>query len=81
MVVYLDDICICSQSEEEHLEHIAKVLSLLKANELITRSSKCTLGVHETDFLGHVVTDEGLKVQSTMFKAVIDWPAPTNVNV
>ena len=55
-----------------HLEHVAKALSLLEANELITRSKKCTFGVHEMDFLGHVVIDEGLKVQSSKVKAVTD---------
>ena len=79
VLVYLDDICIYSKSEEEHLEHVAKVLSLLEASELIARSKKCTFGVHEMDFLGHVVTDEGLKVQSSKVKAVTDWPTPTNV--
>ena len=79
VLVYLDDICIYSQNEEEHREHIAKVLSLLEDNELIARSSKCTFGVRQMDFLGHVVTDEGLKVQSSKVKAVTDWPTPKNV--
>jgi len=45
VIVYLDDILIFSDTEEEHCEHVAKVLEALQAEQLFCKPSKCTFGV------------------------------------
>ena len=51
--VYLDDILVASKDEIDHVQHLRQVLQLLSANGLVIRRSKCVLGVHELDYLGH----------------------------
>ncbi|MBW0498146.1 hypothetical protein O181_037861 [Austropuccinia psidii MF-1] len=61
-VVYLDDIMVFSKSEEEHVTHVSTVLSKLRANNLFAKASKCLFHVSSVEYLGYVVSSEGLKM-------------------
>jgi transposase InsO family protein len=79
VVVYLDDILIFSKTPEEHLEHVAKVLEVLRDNQLYVGLDKCAFGLSEIDFLGHVVSADGIKPDPKKVAAVTEWPTPTSV--
>ena len=55
VVVFVDDILICFQSEEEHENHLRIVLQSLREHQLYTKFSKCEFWLIEVKFLGHVV--------------------------
>ena len=76
VVVFLDDILIYSKNEEEHLEHLERVLQVLKEHQLYAREAKCAFGLPEVEFLGHVVCKEGVKVNERKVQAVQAWPEP-----
>ena len=59
--VYLDDILIFSKSMEEHEMHLDAVLRRLHESHLVLRSEKCIFGVKEIEFLGHLVTVDGIR--------------------
>jgi hypothetical protein len=52
------------------------VLQLLKEQQLYAKPSKCFFGVKEVEYLGHIVSHEGVKVDSNNIKAMIDWMIP-----
>ncbi len=79
MVVYIDDILIYSRSLEEHEEHLRKVFQRLRENKLYAKLEKCEFGVTEADFLGHRITQEGLKMDDHKVKAILDWEPPKSV--
>lgn len=79
VVVYLDDILIFSKTPEEHLEHVAKVLKVLQDNQLYVGLDKCAFGLKEIDFLGHVVSADGIKPDPKKVTAVTEWPTPKSV--
>src|SRR5436190_8727028 len=54
ILVYLDDIVIYSNSDEEHLEHLRLVFEALRMHKLYTKSAKCTFN-QQTEFCGHLV--------------------------
>jgi uncharacterized protein YqgQ len=54
MVVFIDDILIYSENEEEHVEHLKIVLSRLWEHQLYAKFSKCELWLKKVPFLGHV---------------------------
>ncbi len=79
VVVYIDDILIYSSSLEEHAEHLRKVFQRLRENKLYAKLKKCKFGVTEVDFLGHRITQEGLKMDDHKVKEILDWEPPKSV--
>ena len=61
-VVFFDDILIYRNSWEEHVHHVDRVLQLLKEKELYANPSKCFFWIKDVDYLGHIVSHEGVKV-------------------
>ncbi len=79
VVVYIDNILVYSNSMEEHVEHLRKVFQRLRENKLYAKFEKCEFGVSEVDFLGHRITQEGLKIDDRKVKAILDWELPKSV--
>ena len=79
VLVYLDDILVFSKTESEHLEHLRKVLTLLREHQLYAKLSKCDFGKTELEFLGHILGKDGLRVDPKKTAAVQDWQVPKNV--
>jgi hypothetical protein len=80
VLIYLDDILIFSNSREEHKQHLRQVLQILRKEKLYGKLSKCEFFKEEIEFLGHVVNSKGVKVEESKIKAIMDWPALTNVS-
>ncbi|MBW0559874.1 hypothetical protein O181_099589 [Austropuccinia psidii MF-1] len=67
VVVYLDDIMVFSSSEEEHFKHVSSVLQRLQDNNLFSKASKCVFHASSVEYLGYVVSSEGLKMDSSQY--------------
>jgi hypothetical protein len=80
VVVYLDDILIFSKTLEEHVKHIDLVLTALKRSKLYAGIKKCAFGLKETEFLGHIIGSNRIKMDPKKVAAVQDWPVPRNVH-
>ncbi|XP_027192709.1 uncharacterized mitochondrial protein AtMg00860-like [Cicer arietinum] len=79
VAVFIDDILIYSKSREEHEEQLRKVLSLLREKQLYANQAKCEFWLEEVNFLGHVISNEGIVVNPGKVKAVVDWKRPRTV--
>lgn len=80
VTIYLDDILVYSQSLEEHAKHLHEVLRRLKENELYAKLSKCSFCVSTVEFLGHLVTPNGIAVDPAKVKAVTLIKRPTKLS-
>lgn len=76
--IYLDNIFIHSKRLEDHDGHVAQVLAILEDAKLFINPKKCTFSVPSIDFLGFIVSVDGLKMHPDKQRAVIDWPTPTS---
>jgi hypothetical protein len=80
VVIFIDDILIYSENEEEHAEHLRIILSRLREHKLYAKFSKCEFWLKKVPFLGHVLSGEGISVDPTKIQEVLDWKAPTTVH-
>jgi hypothetical protein len=55
------------------VQHVDKVLQLLKEQQVYAKPSKFFFGVKDVDYLGHIVSHEGVKVDPNKIKAMMDW--------
>lgn len=76
--VYLDDIIIYALSIADHSEKLKAVFERLRTFNLKLQPSKCTFMRKEVNYLGHVITDQGVKPNPQKIKCVIEFPIPTN---
>ena len=76
VLVYLDDILIMSKNITEHIGHVRTVLVLLREHKLYAKLSKCSFCSPELNFLGHVISAEGIKVDPAKTAVVRAWPKP-----
>nr|CAE03723.2 OSJNBa0021F22.17 [Oryza sativa Japonica Group] len=79
VVVFIDDILIYSQSEEDHQHHLRLVLGKLREHQLYAKLSKCEFWLSEVKFLGHVISAKGVAVDPETVTAVTDWKQPKTV--
>ena len=81
VVVYINDIMIFTKTDnpKEHDKIILEVLYHLEENDLYVKPEKCTFCTTEIDFLGMIVGKDGIKMDQEKVKAILDWPAPSNV--
>jgi len=68
------------KNEEEHAEHLATMLILLREHQLYANLSKCSFFQTEVHYLGHVVSKEGITVDLGKIKAIMEWETPRNVD-
>jgi hypothetical protein len=80
MVVFIDDILIYSENEEEHAEHLRIVLSRLRERPLYAKFNKYKFWLKKVSFLGHVLSGDGISVDLTKVQQVLDWKAPIIVH-
>jgi hypothetical protein len=79
VVVYFDDILICSKSLEAHMDHLRAAFGALRAAHLFANLEKCTFCTERVSFLGYVVTPQGIEVDEAKVYAIQSWPTPSTV--
>eukprot|EP00731_Ephydatia_muelleri_P004975 Em0002g1151a len=75
-LVYLDDIIIFSRSVETHVKQLKEVLERLKIAGLKIRPKKCHLLQTSVQYLGHVISAEGIRTDPQKVACVSNWPVP-----
>ncbi len=63
VVCYLDDLLLYSKRVEQHKQLLDRVFGILSKNKLYLKDSKCHLLLEKVNFLGHVVSSEGIAIE------------------
>ncbi|KAH0655149.1 hypothetical protein KY290_030942 [Solanum tuberosum] len=78
VIVFILDILIYSRNEKEHANHLRVVLQTPKDRQLFAKFSKCEFWLQSIAFLGHIMSSEGIRVDSQKIEAMKQWPRPTS---
>ena len=76
VLVFFDDILIYSSSWSEHLQHMGLVFTALRAHGLFLKRSKCSFEAFSVAYLGHVISADGVAMDSDKVTAVASWSTP-----
>ena len=79
VVIFIDDILVYSRSKEEHEKHLRMVLQTLREHKLYAKFSKCEFWLDRISFLGHIISEEGIMVDSAKVADIVEWKRPTTV--
>ena len=73
-VVFLDDVLIFSDTEEEHEHHVREVLESIRLHNFLLKEKKCCFFAQEVNFLGFDIGKDGIKITEEKIKAIKEWP-------
>ena len=79
IIIYLDDITVFSKTDEEHLEHLRRVFEKCRRFGLSLNPKKTMFGLQEGKLLGHIILEEGTKIDPKMIDGILQINHPRNI--
>ena len=76
IIVFFDDILIYSHSLEEHINHLEIAFQVLEHGQFTLKLTKCSFAHKQIEYLGHIVTDNGVQPVPEKIQAIQEWPQP-----
>ena len=74
--VYIDDVNVYAKDNDEFLTRLREVFQRFRHHRVYLKASKCFLGYSELNYLGKVISSEGLQMSKDRVKQVVDFPTP-----
>lgn len=81
VAAYLDDLIIYTDSDDlkDHIKQVREVLLRCRTAGLFANAKKCEFHVRKIEYVGYIVSPEGLSMDPGKVKTVCDWPTPKTV--
>ena len=76
--IYIDDICIYSNTREEHINHIRQVCQRLKEHKLYASPKKSQFFAERLMILGHYIDAQGIHADPKKIQKIQEWTTPTS---
>lgn len=77
--MFYDDILIYSPKLAAHKQHVETALKILQQHQLYVKWSKCAFGQTRIEYLGHIITGEGVAADHSKVACMLSWPMPNYV--
>ena len=75
VVIYLEDILIYSENEQDHIALVKRVLEHLQEQQLAIAPDKCEWHRSRVNFLGYIISPEGVEMDQVKIRTVVEWEA------
>jgi len=79
VAVFVDDVLVGTETEEEHNEIVEEILRRLEENNLYVKPEKCVWKVRKIGFLGVIKGPNGIEIEKVKVNGVLSWPEPKNI--
>ncbi|MCO5590414.1 hypothetical protein L7F22_044383 [Adiantum nelumboides] len=78
--VFFDDVIIYSKSMEEHKKHLQVIFQALRDNKLFINRKKSEFFLQELQYLGHIISKSGIRMDPSKLEVIKEWPNPRNLH-
>ncbi|MCO5557612.1 hypothetical protein L7F22_011178 [Adiantum nelumboides] len=78
--VFFDDVIIYSKTIEEHKEHLKVIFQALRDKKLYVNQKKSEFFLQEIQYLGHIISKNGIRMDPAKLEVMKDWPNPRNLH-
>ena len=75
-LVYIDDVLVWSRTFDEHLDKLARIFKAFRDAGLKLKTSKCHIFNRQVKYLGHILGEDGLRMDPERIRAVQEIPSP-----
>lgn len=75
-LVYLDDVIVIGKDFQHHLQQLEKILMKIKSAGLKLNPKKCNFFKNKVNYLGHIISQDGVQTDPEKIEAVQKWPTP-----
>lgn len=79
IVNFVDDLVCKSSNVHEHLKHLELLFKRFRENGLTLNFNKCKFFKKEIKFLGHIISNEGIRIDPDKIQTIKDFPQPKNL--
>lgn len=79
VLVFFDDILVYNSSQGEHEKHLQVVLELHRQHQLFSKKSKCCFAQEDLEYLGHLITAQGVAADPNKISSMKKWLTPKNL--
>ena len=76
--VFFDDILIYSRTLASHLHHLELIFQTLLQSQYYLKKTKCLFAQKQIEYLGHVVSGQGVEPEPSKVQAMVQWPTPSS---
>jgi hypothetical protein len=76
---FFNDILVYSRNKKDHLIHLKLVLEVLQSNQLYAKEVKCKFSCPEIEYLGHIISADGVKADPIKTESMLKWPMPKSI--
>ena len=74
--MFFDDILVYLANWTDHLMHLQIVFQILVQHQLFVKLSKCAFGTTKIEYLGHVISKDGVAMDEDKIACIVKWPYP-----
>jgi hypothetical protein len=78
VLIFMDDILVFSQTLQQYKQHLQEVFDILQQNNLLIKASKCSFAQQQVEYLGHIISAEGVATSPDKVHAIKLWSTPEN---
>ena len=79
LVLFVDDLVVSSTSFDEHLQNLRQVYERLLKNNLRLNFQKTKFFCNEIEFLGHIISEKGIRPDPEKIRTIKNFKEPRNV--
>ena len=78
--VFFDNVIVYSKSIEDHMIHLREVFKVLRVHKLYINLKKSEFFLEEIQYLGHIISKNGIRMDPENLEVIKEWPVPKNIH-